>query len=439
MIDSTFNEILKERERKNEKRVAYVRFFLSLTAIFEVLAYFDLISIMTKPQESSLLTSIILFLYAIIILIILARNIYLKYLKFFVIFLDYLYVVMAFLLDPTLSNDTVIIKWMAFAAAVVFYLINLLRYSKSGTIYAGILSLLVFNGINIYFQIAFSDYFNINTALLVILYIGYSVTTSNKKMMNEFVRHHQNEQELRVSKEIAEIASKSKSAFLANMSHELRTPLNSIIAGSDILMEKYFGDLTDKQDEYLKDINESGQHLLSLINDILDLSKVEAGHSPLEIGEVDLNTLLNGSLVIVKEKALKHNIQLSCVVSEIVPLITADERRIKQIIYNLLSNAVKFTDDGGKVGIEAEMEKTDVKICVWDTGIGIAEKDISKIFGAYVQAEDVLTKKYEGTGLGLSLVRRLVEEHGGTVWLESEVGKGSRFYLTLPVEHKTSS
>ncbi len=434
MIDSTFNELIKERERKNEKKVAYARFVLSSTVIFEALAYFDIIFFIPKPQgPAALLSSLALFLYASIVLIILSRNKYLKYLKFFIIFLDYLYVSMAFLLDPSLTNEPLDIKWLAFAAAVVFYLINLLRYSKSGTIYAGILSFIVFNGINLYFNIKVSYYFNINIALLVILFIGYSVTTSNKKMMDKFIRQHLYEQELRVSKEVAEIASKSKSAFIANMSHELRTPLNSIIAGSDILSEKYFGDLTDKQEEYLNDINDSGQHLLSLINDILDLSKVEAGHSPLELVEVNLNTLLKGSLTIVKEKALKHNIQLSCVVSEGVPLITADERRIKQIIYNLLSNAVKFTEDGGEIGIVADMVGEDVRICVKDTGIGISEKDIAQVFGEYAQAEDVLTKKYEGTGLGLSLVQRLVEEHGGKVWLESEVGKGSRFYLTLPV------
>jgi signal transduction histidine kinase len=436
MSDPTFKEILKEQEMKNEKVVAYVRFFLSLTGILEVLAFFNIISVMVKPQGPTILVSVVLFLYATAVLVILSRNIYRKYLKFFIIFLDYLYVVMSFLLDPSLSNEALNIKWLAFAAAVVFYLVNLLRYSKSGTIYAGVLSLIVFNGINLYFHTAFSDYLNINLALCIILYIGYSVTISNKKMIDNFTKHHLQEQELRVSKEAAEIASKSKSKFLANMSHELRTPLNSVIAASDILLEKYFGDLTEKQEEYLKDVNESGHHLLSLINDILDLSKVEAGHSPLELEEVDLNALLKRSLVIVQEKALKHNIQLSCTVSENIPFIKADERRIKQIIYNLLSNAVKFTEDGGKVGIEANIEKSVVKICVWDTGIGISEKDKSNIFGEYAQAEDTLTKKYEGTGLGLALVKRLVEEHGGCVWLDSDVGKGSQFYLTLPMEPK---
>jgi signal transduction histidine kinase len=231
----------------------------------------------------------------------------------------------------------------------------------------------------------------------------------------------------------AESASHAKSAFLANMSHELRTPLNSVIAASDILLEKYFGDLTLKQEDYLKDILESGHHLLSLINDILDLSKVEAGHNPLELNEMDLHTLLKGSLSIVKEKAFKHKIDLSCHTESNVPIIIADERKIKQVVYNLLSNAVKFTPDGGEVGIDAILKDNLIFITVWDTGIGITDKDLDLIFGEFSQAEETLTKRYEGTGLGLALVKKFVEQHGGEIKVESKADSGSRFTFTLPV------
>ena len=250
----------------------------------------------------------------------------------------------------------------------------------------------------------------------------------------DVTERHQHELELYKAKEEAEVASRSKSSFLANMSHELRTPLNSVIAMSDILMEKYFGDLNEKQEDYIKDIRDSGQHLLSLINDILDLSKVEAGYSPLEITNVDLKTLLESSLIIVREKSLKHGIELLLEVDDDVPDIQADERKIKQVVFNLLSNAVKFTPDGGKIGIDAHLEKEIVQVCVWDTGIGLSEDNMEKIFGEFVQTETSLTRKYEGTGLGLALVRRFILQHGGKIWVESEIDKGSRFIFTLPLE-----
>ena len=229
-------------------------------------------------------------------------------------------------------------------------------------------------------------------------------------------------------------ANRLKSEFLANMSHELRTPLNSVIGMSDILLEKYLGDLNEQQDVYVNDIRESGQHLLSLINDILDLSKVEAGHSPLELAEVDLKPLLEHSLTVVRERALRHNIELSCTAPEDLPLITADERKVRQVVFNLLSNAVKFTPDGGKIGVEALRENGEITVCVWDTGVGIAPEDHDKIFRMFEQADGSLAKKYEGSGLGLTLVRRFVEQHRGHVWLESEKDRGSRFYFTLPLE-----
>ena len=231
----------------------------------------------------------------------------------------------------------------------------------------------------------------------------------------------------------AEAASRAKSAFLANMSHELRTPLNSVIAASDILLEKYFGDLTEKQDDYLKDIRDSGRHLLSLINDILDLSKIEAGYSPLELDEVEIGSLLEGSLTIVKEKAMKHGIGLTAEVPSDLPTVVADERKLKQVVYNLLSNAVKFTPDGGNVGIKATLQTELLEVCVWDTGIGISVEDQAEVFGEFAQAEATLTKKFEGTGLGLAIVKSFIEQHEGEVWVKSAPGEGSQFYFTLPL------
>jgi signal transduction histidine kinase len=177
---------------------------------------------------------------------------------------------------------------------------------------------------------------------------------------------------------------------------------------------------------------------LSLINDILDLSKVEAGHSPLELNEVDLHPLLKGSLTIVKEKAYKHGIELSCSIADDVPLIVADERKIKQVVYNLLSNAVKFTPDGGKVGIDSILKEDFVSVSVWDTGIGISEKDMGLIFGEFAQAEETLTKRYEGTGLGLALVKKFIEMHKGEIQVESNANEGSRSTFSIPVKSEIS-
>jgi signal transduction histidine kinase/DNA-binding response OmpR family regulator/HAMP domain-containing protein len=230
-----------------------------------------------------------------------------------------------------------------------------------------------------------------------------------------------------------EVANRHKSEFLANMSHELRTPLNAIIGFSEVLLEKMFGELNERQEDYLNDILSSGQHLLSLINDILDLSKVEAGKMELELGVFDLKHVLEGSLVMLKERAMAHGITLSLDLADDLSVMTGDERKVKQILFNLLSNAVKFTPDKGKVGIVAMCVDRAMQIAVWDTGVGIAPEDQQRIFGEFQQVGRVLAGKTEGTGLGLALTKKFVELHGGTIWVESTPGHGSTFTFTLPI------
>ena len=194
-----------------------------------------------------------------------------------------------------------------------------------------------------------------------------------------------------------------------------------------------FGELNEKQADYLKDIHSSGQHLLSLINDILDLSKIEAGRMELELSQFDLATALQNALTLVRERAMRHGIALGLEVGEGVGQVRADERKVKQIVLNLLSNAVKFTPDGGKVDVRARMDTDKVAVSVIDTGIGIAKDDLEMVFEEFRQAGRDYTKKAEGTGLGLALTKRFVELHGGSISLASEPGKGSTFTFTLPV------
>jgi signal transduction histidine kinase len=230
-----------------------------------------------------------------------------------------------------------------------------------------------------------------------------------------------------------EIANKHKSDFLANMSHELRTPLNAIIGFSEVLIEKMFGEVNEKQLDYLQDIHASGRHLLSLINDILDLSKIEAGRMELDLVEVNVPDTLSSALTLVRERAQNHGIQLALEVDPKVGVIQADERKVKQVVLNLLSNAVKFTPDGGKIAMRATLDTDHVAVAVHDTGIGIAPEDQEAVFEEFKQVGRDYTKKAEGTGLGLALTRRIVELHGGRIWLESAPGKGSTFTFTLPL------
>src|SRR5208283_1051182 len=236
--------------------------------------------------------------------------------------------------------------------------------------------------------------------------------------------------------EVTEASNRAKSDFLASMSHELRTPLNAIIGFSQVLHEKYFGDLNEKQSEYVADIVDSGKHLLSLINDILDLSKIEAGKMELDVSEVKISELLQNSLVMIKEKALVHSISLDLQIADNIngTKIKGDERRLKQVMFNLLSNSAKFTPDGGAITIEARKEETELEISVSDTGIGMTPQEQKKLFEAFYQASGGIKGKTPGTGLGLAITKSIVEKHGGKIWMESEgLNKGSKFTFTLPL------
>jgi signal transduction histidine kinase len=238
--------------------------------------------------------------------------------------------------------------------------------------------------------------------------------------------------EIEEKSRLLEVANQHKSEFLASMSHELRTPLNAIIGFSEVLLQRMFGELNPKQDEYLQDVLSSGRHLLSLINDILDLSKVEAGRMELELARFDLPQALQDTLVLVRERAVRHGIDLQLDADARLGTLVADERKIKQVMLNLLSNAVKFTPEGGRVDVRAIPTDGAVEISVTDTGIGIAPENQELIFEEFRQVGGDYAHKREGTGLGLTLARKLVELHGGRLWVKSQIGQGSTFTFSVP-------
>ena len=234
----------------------------------------------------------------------------------------------------------------------------------------------------------------------------------------------------RQSVELA-VASAHKSEFLASMSHELRTPLNAVIGFSEVLLERMFGELNERQEDYLQDILGSGKHLLALLNDILDLSKVEAGQMELDVTTFPAQDALQYAMSLVRERAAQHSITTHLDIAPELGSITADELRFKQVLLNLLSNAVKFTPDGGRINVTAWREATDFIVTVSDTGVGILPADRDRIFDSFQQGGRSASK-VEGTGLGLTLTRRIVELHNGRLWLTSEPGSGSMFGFSLP-------
>ena len=286
-------------------------------------------------------------------------------------------------------------------------------------------------------------------------------------LLRDITENKKTAMELESAKLRAESSSRAKSEFLANMSHEFRTPLNHIIGFTELVMDKKVGELNDVQYKYLKNVHHSSHHLLSLVNDVLELSKVEAGKLELVTSAVDLKKLIEASISMVNVEALKNDLQISSELDNTPVSIKADERKLKQILYNLLSNAVKFTPRGGKISlnarevdctvrsglrqgdpshlqviaeiIDAEKDLSArrekyVEISVADTGIGIKPEDQNRIFSAFDQVDSSSSRNFAGTGLGLSLSKRLVELHGGRIWVESEgEGKGSIFSFIIPV------
>jgi PAS domain S-box-containing protein len=231
-------------------------------------------------------------------------------------------------------------------------------------------------------------------------------------------------------------AARLKDEFLASMSHELRTPLNAVLGMAEVLQEQIHGPLNEKQTRSVRSIEESGRHLLSLINDILDLSKFEAGKMELQVDKVPIQSVCESSIRLVKQVAHQKQIKLTTAIAQGLANLDADERRLKQILVNLLSNAVKFTPDKGAVGLEVDLHPVHpaTRFTVWDTGIGIAAEDMPRLFQPFVQLDSKLSRQYAGTGLGLALVKRMVEMHGGSISIHSEPGKGSRFVFHIPHE-----
>ncbi len=268
-------------------------------------------------------------------------------------------------------------------------------------------------------------------------YVYLQDITELKNLAQEMARKNleltEIKEELEYQTRRAVDANRHKSEFLANMSHELRTPLNAVIGFSEVLLDELFGPLNEKQNEYVNDILDSGKHLLSLINDILDLSKIEAGKMELEVSEFAVYDLIMLSMNLMKEKATKHSISMNIDIDDSISTLMADERKVKQVVFNLIANALKFTQDKGEIGVRVTRDGDYAKFCVYDSGIGISIEDQQRIFGEFQQADGSLTKRYEGAGLGLAIVKKFIELHGGKVWVESKLNMGSRFYFTLPI------
>ena len=357
--------------------------------------------------------------------------------------------------------------WLYVYPLAVFFLLGRKEGSLYNTIYFLAVSGVLFFGEALGLSVPQAGGFRARFLLVLFLVTGLSYSYElvrerfRQGMIEEEAKLRDEKAKLLVAKRQADAANRAKSEFLANMSHELRTPLNHIIGFTELVADKKCGDLNEMQEEYLNDVLHSSKHLLSLINDILDLSKVEAGKINLEFDQVDLGRLMENSLMMVKEKALKHRIQMKTEINGIPGMILADERRLKQIIYNLLSNAVKFTPDGGSITLAAKRrfvmngalkERDGSSVCVptangrdpvtdgnyaeisvTDSGVGLGGEDLDRVFDPFEQVDNSASRRYQGTGLGLSLTRRLVELHGGRIWAESlGLKRGSTFRVLIP-------
>lgn len=245
-------------------------------------------------------------------------------------------------------------------------------------------------------------------------------------------------EEIRIENERLAFANRAKSEFLASMSHELRTPLNSIMGFSELLKQQTAGKLNEKQNRYVENVLNSSNFLLNLINDILDLSKIEAGKIELIVERMSVPIVIDETLLLLKERASKNKVMLRKEIDPGLEFINADKQRIKQILFNLLSNAIKFSKtEGGTVSVKAKKEGDDLIISVSDTGIGIKKEDIGKLFKEFEQVNSDITRNYGGTGLGLAISKKLVELHGGRIWVESRYGEGSTFTFYLPLLSNT--
>src|SRR4030065_2608077 len=255
--------------------------------------------------------------------------------------------------------------------------------------------------------------------------------TARKEIENVLEKAHEELKEL--AAELKRTA-RVKSEFLASMSHELRTPLNSINGFSEVLYDETFGPLNEKQKKYVNNVLTSGKHLLLLINQILDMAKVEAGKMKLTLSSLPMRSLLNDISLLVADMVSKKKIEMLLEIAADLPNIEADDLKVKEVIYNLLSNAVKFTPEGGKIGMRAKKADSEIEIVIWDRGVGIAPENMEKIFEGFFRVDTPYSRVTEGTGLGLPLSKKLVELHGGKVSIESEgLNKGTAVRFTLPI------